>query len=324
MPSLGSGYASSDDESEYAFEDSDESVDDEHDEDPDPNIEQLQRELNEAEEAMQNEMQTEAEEIQERANENERVEQIEERPNIHSMNLRENRKPIFKSYKHPEFDNVEYQMFQEEEQHMHDAYIPQQKAQLSFKDIKDGAAYTIEQLAAASYKHVLTQMMAHQAIKKLGHPASIAMLAEYGQLDDKRVYSDDVDQDAITDEDDRNALNPIDLVKVKRDGRVKGRSCVDGRKQREFIPKEQCASPTIANSSLMLMMSIAAKEGRKIATADVAGAYLHADMDDYVLVKFTGTALDLMCKVNPKYENLVRVRNGKRVMYLRLAKALYG
>ena len=91
-----------------------------------------------------------------------------------------------------------------------------------------------------------------------------------------------------------------------------------------FHPKRTVRIPIIANNSLMPMMSIAAKERRKVAMADVAGAYLHADKGDFVLVKFTGSALDLMCKVNPKYECLVRVRNRKRVMYLRLAKALYG
>jgi hypothetical protein len=31
-----------------------------------------------------------------------------------------------------------------------------------------------------------------------------------------------------------------------------------------------------------------AREGRDVATADVAGAYLKADMDDFVIMKFTG------------------------------------
>ena len=252
----------------------------------------------------------------------------QERRPLHNMNLRQNRNPRFRSYVHPEFDNIEfenvgYQLFQKDKK-LHKAYKPARTPTLTFEEIKAGADYTVEQLTHASHKHVLTQMFANKAYKKLGEPAHMAMFAEYAQLQDKRVYKDDIDQDAITDEEDRMALSPIDLVKVKRDGRVKGRSCVDGRPQREHIPKEQCASPTIANTSLMLMMSIAAKEKRKVATADVAGAYLHADMDDFVLVKFTGSALKLMCKVNPAYEKLVRVRDGKRVMYLRLAKALYG
>ena len=97
--------------------------------------------------------------------------------------------------------------------------------------------------------------MARDAIKdeNIREKMVAAMLVEYVQLKDKWIYKDDIDQDAITDEDNRNVLNPIDLIKLKHDGRVKGRSCVDGRPQREHIPKEQCASSTIANNSLMIM-----------------------------------------------------------------------
>ena len=108
-------------------------------------------------------------------------------------------------YRHPEFDNIEYQMyqkevldneefraFQKEEKYMHDAYKPQRKVKLTWEEIKAGSPYTIEQLADAAYTHVLTQMMAHKAIKdeNIGVEAAAAMLAEYMQLRDKRVYSD--------------------------------------------------------------------------------------------------------------------------------------
>ena len=49
-----------------------------------------------------------------------------------------------------------------------------------------------------------------------------------------------------------------------------------------------------------------------------------ADMDDFVLIKLTGDAVDIMCKANNKYEIFVAVESGKRVLYLRLLKALYG
>jgi hypothetical protein len=69
---------------------------------------------------------------------------------------------------------------------------------------------------------------------------------------------------------------------------------------------------------------IDAKERRDVATADVEGAYLHADMKDFVLLKLVGEAVDIMCQVNPKYENFVVIENGKKVLYLQLLKALYG
>jgi Reverse transcriptase (RNA-dependent DNA polymerase) len=99
---------------------------------------------------------------------------------------------------------------------------------------------------------------------------------------------------------------------------------VDGRSQRGHYTKEQTASPTISTDALMLSLIIDAVEGRDVATADVVGAYLLADMDDFVSIKLTGDAVDIMCKANSKYESFVMVENGKRVLYLHLLKALYG
>ena len=57
---------------------------------------------------------------------------------------------------------------------------------------------------------------------------------------------------------------------------------------------------------LMLIMSKVAKEKCHVVTANVAEAYLNAEMDDFVPVKFKGQALDIMCKANPEYTKLVR------------------
>jgi hypothetical protein len=47
-------------------------------------------------------------------------------------------------------------------------------------------------------------------------------------------------------------------------------------------------------------------------------------MEDFVLSKLVGEAVDNICQVNPKYENFVVIENGKKVLYLQLLKALYG
>ena len=76
--------------------------------------------------------------------------------------------------------------------------------------------------------------------------------------------------------------------------------------------------------SLILSLIIDAKEGRDVATADTVGEYLLANMKDYVLVKLTGKSVDIMCGVSAEYEKYVGIENGKRVLYLRLKKELYG
>ena len=50
----------------------------------------------------------------------------------------------------------------------------------------------------------------------------------------------------------RSALNLLSVVKEKRDGKIKGRNCADGRKQRLCKTKEESASPTVHADAVML------------------------------------------------------------------------
>ena len=109
----------------------------------------------------------------------------------------------------------------------------------------------------------------------------------------------------------RKALNLITLMKKKRSGKIKGRACADGRKQRHYITKDEIASPTVQLQSPMLSLLIEYIEQRCVATADVVGAYLLAVMNDCVLVKLTGNTLHLMGQVNNKYEIFFTYENKK-------------
>jgi hypothetical protein len=88
--------------------------------------------------------------------------------------------------------------------------------------------------------------------------------------------------------------------------------------------KEETTSPTVSTDALMISLMIDAKERRDVATADVKGADSHTDMEDFVLSKLVGKAVNIMCQVNPKYEKFVVIENGKKVLNLQLLKALYG
>ena len=55
----------------------------------------------------------------------------------------------------------------------------------------------------------------------------------------------------------RRALNTINLIKLKRDGSMKGRTCADGSKQRKYLkPFESVVSPAISLEPLFLTMLI--------------------------------------------------------------------
>ena len=131
------------------------------------------------------------------------------------------------------------------------------------------------------------QVSVSEGIKRHGEKAFIAVLSEYVQLNDKEVFKA-CDINKLSYNDKKEALNLITMVKQKRNGKIKGRACADGRKQRRYLSKDEASSPTIQLESLMLTLLIDAYEQRDVATADVAGAYLFADIDDNILIKITG------------------------------------
>jgi hypothetical protein len=170
---------------------------------------------------------------------------------------------------------------------------------------------------------IMTQMTAKAGIKKHGQVAIDALMKEFQQLNDKSVFKG-LDASKLSQKDKRQALKAINLIKEKRCGKIKGRTVANGRPQRELFTKEETTSPTVSIEALMLSIMIDAKERRDVAVADVEGAYLHADMDIFTVLKLEGLDVDIMCDMDASYKKFVTEENGKKVLYLELVKALYG
>ena len=81
----------------------------------------------------------------------------------------------------------------------------------------------------------------------------------------------------------------------------------------------------MAIESLMLSCVIDAHEGRDVATVDIPGAFMQADMDELVHMRLEGTMAELLVKLDPAmYRKYIILENGKKVLYVELKKALYG
>ena len=81
---------------------------------------------------------------------------------------------------------------------------------------------------------------------------------------------------------------------------MKGRTCVDGRCQQAYISKEDATSPTMHLDSTMILLAYAAAARNAVAAADIAGAYLHTNMDNEVNIRFTRSMLDIICGIKPQ------------------------
>ena len=115
-------------------------------------------------------------------------------------------------------------------------------------------------------------------------------------------------------------------MEEKLDGRIKGRGCADGRNQRRYITKSEAASPTVSVEAVFITSVIDALEMRDVGVADIPGAYLHADADENILVRFDGTMAELLVKINPKiYKPYIESsRKGTTVLYAKLKKPCMG
>jgi hypothetical protein len=163
-----------------------------------------------------------------------------------------------------------------------------------------------------------------KGIKIFGDAGVEAVLKELQQLHDRDVLKPK-HAETLSHQERKGALQYLMFLKQKRSGKIKGRGCADGRKQREYLSKEEVSSPTVAIESVLLTCAIDALERRDVATVDIPGAFMQADMDEVVHMKLEGQMAELLVRLDPKlYRKYLHSNNGKPVLYVELKKALYG
>eukprot|EP00980_Cylindrotheca_fusiformis_P022076 scaffold8970_cov88-Cylindrotheca_fusiformis.AAC.1 len=117
----------------------------------------------------------------------------------------------------------------------------------------------------------------------------------------------------------RKAMEALMFLTEKRDGTIKGRMVYNGKPTRDWLSREDAASPTASLESVFLTATIDAHEGRDVMTADVPNAFIQTQMpeqkegEDRVIMKITGVLVDLLVDLNPHtYKNFVVFENGKK------------
>jgi hypothetical protein len=93
----------------------------------------------------------------------------------------------------------------------------------------------------------------------------------------------------------RNCFNPVDVSSMtrsvknramqsllfltgKRDGRIKGRLVYNGKPTRDWLSKEEAASPTSSLEGILLTSIVDVKENRDVMSADIPNAFIQAHL----------------------------------------------
>jgi len=168
-------------------------------------------------------------------------------------------------------------------------------------------------------------------IKKHGDVAKDAIRSEIQQMVDKKVFI------PVHAKDERKkhppggpngkfkVIHSSIFLKEKYlpDGafdKLKARLVAGGNEQ-EAVHGQDNSSPTVSTTAVLMVSSIAAKEGRKVAVGDVPGAFLNAQMKTRVYLRLGREATAEMVAINPAYAAFVEEDGTMVVLVL---QAIYG
>ena len=173
-------------------------------------------------------------------------------------------------------------------------------------------------------------MLAKAGIKKFGDKAIVSMISEYRQLNEgpmprKSIFGY-INPDNLSRNEKKRALEAINLMKKKRCGKIKTRTCANGSKQKRYLKYEEItASPAVSLEAIIGTLLIDANKERDVAIFDIPGAYLHAEMlaDKKLLIVFRDEFADIMYDVNNEYRQYAREERGKKVLYMKVLRVIY-
>jgi hypothetical protein len=126
----------------------------------------------------------------------------------------------------------------------------------------------------------------------------------------------------------KRAMESLLFLIEKRDGKIKARTCANGSTQREYIDREDATSPTVATEAILITGVLDAKQHRDVMTNDVPNAFVQTPVPqggDKIVMKLRGQLVDLLVEIAPEtYEPFIVYEGNKKVLYVRMLRALYG
>ena len=94
--------------------------------------------------------------------------------------------------------------------------------------------------------------------------------------------------------------------------------------------REEVSSPTVNTESTLLTAVIEAEEERDIATCDIPNAFIQTHVEEKdpqgnrTIMKIRGVLIDILCDIDPIYQDYVKIENQQKILCVHVTKAIYG
>jgi hypothetical protein len=183
-----------------------------------------------------------------------------------------------------------------------------------------------ERKSIAAKKSYGLHLKLKQAREKYSTAADEAVKKEAQQMLQKKVW-ELVGSKHLSREQKKSIIRSSLFLKEKFTSKgffdkLKARLVAGGHMQdRSIYAVDETTSPTASLQSVYLVAGIAAAEGRKVASMDVGGAYLNADLEKEIYMRLQSDFVDVLSQLNPEY-SMTREPDGSAIV--KLKKALYG
>ena len=155
------------------------------------------------------------------------------------------------------FDN--YQMHLQTQAHPQDSTCEYAKEEARvIAKIMEHLETKVNNMEKKTHTQLAQTYSLRTALKKFKDKGKEATMGEMKQLDDRNVYYP-IKVDELTPKERKRAMESLLFVVEKRDGRVKARFCANGSTQREYMDRDETASPTVMTESIFITSVIDAK-----------------------------------------------------------------
>ena len=174
------------------------------------------------------------------------------------------------------------------------------------------------------------QYLLDKGLKVFGNKGRGAASKEMDQLHKRSCFTP-ISIKEMSPTERKKAQMAIMFLTEKRDDSIKGRMVYNGKPTREWVNREDAASPTAALESIILTGVIEAHEKRDIMCVDIPNAFIQTlmpptkDGDERVIMKITGPLVDMLVELNQAlYGPYVVMEKGRKVLYVIVLRAIYG
>ena len=132
----------------------------------------------------------------------------------------------------------------------------------------------------------------------------------------------------MTDLERQRTQDAMMLLAEKNSGEIKGRCVYKGNGTRDWLSREDTSSPTASLEAIFATCVIDAYENRDVMSLNIPNAFVQTMMpknaNSRVMMKITGLLVNMLIKVDPSYRDYVVKENVKRVIYVRVLRAICG